>query len=737
MTRASNPTEKRKDGGRHSGLIPRVQVGYQSGLVEKTEQRPPPRLTDILSALPSSELAGLIKRLGIRIDRAKRLDPPSQVARVLVSLPDLRDTSRLPQASVELMHRVAESCGALVVDAVPSSLEPLAARGLMFARAATSHGRGKVELLMPAAYVVQLRTWEGEDPRGLRALLAQAPFEALTAIAGHYLGRTATPPVSLSLESAWEVLSDRAALATILAEMPSNERRVLEGVADQGGEVDTEELLELEREPLRIRTASGATPSRRGIGFALERRGLLVPVHPNRHIVPTQVMEILNADRYAERAKRREQVRTFVLSGDHAPRRARFSHDPTPLALAMAMASREPGHEAKPGLGTPKSVIAKLATRFGRDPQQVALLVALSRALGLWDPSALSTSAPPGALPCGPVSEMLFRAWVRGGAWDEARPEPEVLRLPPEQRDTSPVGALRDLVLEALQELGEDRWIPWPSLEGYLRTDERIAGIGRLLRRWAERVGIEAPQPLEIAERIVLESLPALGIVDLGEAERTSSHDLEDEHEQRLVTLRLTPRGRAVLSSEGATVRTSPREPSAFLDPNLLRVGPEAKIHQVLGLVGFVDIGGATDALELIVAPHTLSRALSLGFEADAIRQRIEGVAAVPEALARTLTQASVVVGTTSFVTASGFLWVEDASVRELLRTRKSTQELFVDPSPPGGLLVGPHIDLERLSRRCRTVGVEILHDGEVVRARTLAPPTTGGSGRYAKVSKG
>ncbi len=70
---------------------------------------------------------------------------------------------------------------------------------------------------------------------------------------------------------------------------------MLEGVEEDGGEVDTEELLELEREPLRLRTATGATPSRRGVGFSLERRALLVPVHPNRHVVPTEVSAIIGA----------------------------------------------------------------------------------------------------------------------------------------------------------------------------------------------------------------------------------------------------------------------------------------------------------------------------------------------------------------------------------------------------------------------------------------------------------
>jgi hypothetical protein len=136
-----------------------------------------------------------------------------------------------------------------------------------------------------------------------------------------------------------------------------------------------------------------------------------------------------------------------------------------------------------------------------------------------------------------------------------------------------------------------------------------------------------------------------------------------------------------------------------------------------------VEVGRAADTVDLIVAPQTLARALSAGFEADLLRQRIEAIAPLPETLSRTLAQASVVVGRGTFTPAAGFLWVDDANVRELLRTRRPTAELFVDPSPPAGLIVEAGVDIDRLSRRCRTVGVELISEGQVVRARTLPPP--------------
>jgi hypothetical protein len=681
------------------------------------KSRTPIRLAEILKALPSAELDSLVSRLGVRIDPAKRLDPPAQVARALVALPELRDPSRLPQPSVELLHRIAEARGVLVVPTLPPALQPLSERGIVFARA---ESKNHIELVLPAAYLVQLRAWEGEDPRGIRALLAQAPFETVSAIAGQYLGRPATTPIALSLETGWETLSDPQKLSDEIDKLSPTERRVLDGVEELGGEVDTEELLELEREPLRLRTASGATPSRRGVGFSLERRGLLIPVHPNRHVVPTEVARIIGATKHAEREARREQVKSFVRDGDHAPRRAKFSQDPAALVMALALAAREPGNEVRAGIGTPKSLVAKLATRFGRDPQHVALSIALSRAMGLWDASALSPSAPPGALSLYDLGRLLFTAWRRGGAWDEARSEPETLRLPAEQRDSSASGVVRDLVLEALRDLGESKWIPWPSLERYLSTDHRIPGLDRLLRRWAERVGVEVPEPMDIARRIVLESLPALGIIDLGE-------DDGDGDEAPQIALRLTPRGRALVADKAAPPDLTT---SKFLDTHVLRLGPTAKVSAVLGIFGFVDVGRVADALDLVVAPQTLARALSAGYEADSLRVRIEAIAPLPEGLSRSLAQASVVVGRGTFVPAMGFLWVDDPNVRELLRTRRSTAELFLDPSPQGGLLISAQVDLERLARRCRTVGVEISMEGQVLRARSMPPPGASGERR-------
>jgi hypothetical protein len=722
------------------------------------------RLEQVLRLLPARELTAIVEGLRINIDRGKRIDAPAQVARALVCLPEARDPSCLPETARQLLHRIIEAKGVLLVNALPSAVEPLVARGLVFARA--SEGGG-AELLLPIAYMVQLKTWEGENPRGVRALLTQVSPSVAAGIASHYLGSSATNPISLSLEAAWTALTDPTNLERELDALASAERRLLVAIEELGGEVDTEELLELEREPLRLRGASGATPSRRGVGFALERRGFLIPIHPNRHVIPSEVAALVGAGRRAARDERRRQIRAVVEGEDHSPRRASFARDVAPLALAMAASVREKNLDVRPDLGTPRSLVTRFATRFGQDAAIVALVAALSRAVGLWDGSARNGSAPPGSWSMNELGRQLFEVWHQGGAWDEARPDGEVLRAAGASREPSVIGVVRSIVLDSLVDLGEGRWIPWEAISGFLLTDSRAPGLARLLERWAQRCGFDPKEATleRVAERIAFESLHILGVVDVGEPEGSESaaattgapasgatrpfgaqartvsasgeHLRADGEEPEADSpevdspeawdegglassaglrrasvpriLRITPRGRAYLSGVTPAVR---RE-SIFRDSQVLRLGEEVTVAGVLALVPFVEVGRVDEQLDVVISTTSVSNALASGLEAAVIRQRLESVAALPEPVARALVQASAVLGRAHYVSTPGFLWVDDPELRELLRTRRQTADLFIEPSPPGGLLLAAGVDLERVMLRCRTLGVEVVTDAE------------------------
>jgi hypothetical protein len=660
------------------------------------------RLEAMLRSFDDPALRALASRIGVRIDPAKRIDGVTQVARAIVQAPEIREPSSLGAPAAALFHAVAAARGTLRVGAVPQGLDVLVSHGFLFAR---RDAQG-LELLMPTAVLGQVSSGSGEDARSLRALVSQASLETLTAIAGHYLGRPATLPVALALEPALEVLLDDARLRAELAALPPLESRLLQSIEEVGGEVDTVELLDLEKEPLRLRGLSGMSAGRRGAAFALERRGLLVPVHPNRHLIPSEVSAALSESSNVRRATERAAIRAEVLTGDHAPPRARYAFDPAPLALAMATLVRDPTIEWKPTLGTPKSLLSRLTTRVGREPKAVGLLVAVSRSMGLWDASALSVAAPPGSLRVEELGAALYAAWRRSGVWDEARAEPEVLRAVEGAREPSPIGALRGLVEDALRALGDGGWVPWAALERYVLADPKTAAIERLLRRWGERTGLPVPSLAQVVARLGHDSLPALGIIDVGEDDGGA------------LVVRLTPLGRSVCG-EPSPAR-GPAQSAFDGDGRTLTLGHQARVAQVLALASFTNVVTSQGVLVVEVTRASVERAVSAGADPQTLRARLETLAPIAPEAARVLDEVGAVVARASYVQASGFLWIGDDQVRELLRKKKSTADLFVDPSPPGGLLLAPDLELDKVVRRCRALGVEIEWNGEVLRARSV-----------------
>ena len=231
---------------------------------------------------------------------------------------------------------------------------------------------------------------------------------------------------------------------------------------------------------------------------------------------------------------------------------------------------------------------------------------------------------------------------------------------------------------------------------------------------------LEPVEPMEVARRIVHESLPALGILDLGEDEDLP-RDPEFDGDAPPVALRLTARGRALLADK-APPATRPRRSSSTRTccGSARRRGSGA----VLAVAPFVEVGRAAETLDLIVAPQTLARALSAGVEADVLRARIEALAPLPESLSRTARAGERRRRPRRrWQPAAGFLWVEDAQrprdAPHAPRRRRSSSSIR---RRRAGLLVDAGVDLDRLARRCRTVGVEVVVDGQVVRARTLPP---------------
>lgn len=660
-------------------------------------------LVESIESLSSDELYALAERFRISLDPSKRISMETQLARGLVILAHARNPALLPRTQAELVWRVAEAQGALPFDVLPAAAQPLIEAGLLF-RASCTTG---TLLQLPLAYLAQMNVWEGDDPRGVRALLSQTPSAVAAAVAGEYLGRPATLPTCLSLEPALRALLSPERLAAALSALPPAERQLLSAIEERGGEVDTEELLDLEQEPLRLRGAAGVTQSRKSLGYALERRGFLIPLHPNHHVIPTEVVRIVGRSRRQVREKSRAEIRRSVFAQDHAPRRASFSSDPAWVALAFALSVRKHKTTIKPERGTPKSLVHKLAARHGCSPDTVALIAALSRALGLWGDGALSETTPPGALAVGDLGECLFQLWRKGGSWDEAREHGEVLRVSTRPREASAVGVIRELMLEVLCELGEGRWVPWQSVAGYLLADTRHEALTRLLYRWAQRNAQPPVSVADLATRIGLQTLHSLGVVDVGDEEEPGMGP----------ALRVTPRGRSWIDDTRAV---GARGESSFIGDDTLRIGPNTTVSQTLALSPLVEIGRVAERLDLAVSQAGIAAQLAAGVPVNELRATLTQIAPIPSRLQASITDASAVLGQAEWIPSAGFLWVGDPKIRDRLRSKRQTASLFVDPSPPGGLLLRPQVPVEKLAVRCRALGIEVLFAG----AKLCAKPS-------------
>lgn len=687
-----------------------------SGNRPTDEARPRPLgIVEALRLLPDAALHRLCVSQKIHVDPAKRIDTATQVARAIVGGPGSRVVEQFTGSEQQLLRSIAELGGVMTVATPPAGLPSLVDKGILFTRPTLAGG---LQVHLPVAMLLQLPVWEGEDPCSVRSLLATCAEAPAAAIATHYLGRAATHPIRISLEPAWRALTDPDAVREGLFELAPAERDLLGKIERLGGEVTTEELLDLEREPMRLRTATGVSQARRGIGFSLERRGFLVPVHPDRHIVPSEVLRVVGERHRRQREDERAAIRTLAGESQHEPLRASYGEEPSSLAVALAMHVRHLDIQVKPGVGTPTSLVQRLSTRFGADVERVRLLAALSRAVGLWDDGAEDAALPPGRLRVGELDAALVNAWLSGSAWNEALEEGETGRVAGTARLRSALAQLRRIVVEALRELASDRWIPLGVVEKYVLREHRIPGLRRLVSRWGKQSSQETLPIEAVVHRMLVESLHHIGCVDLASADEDASARPPGESATTQSSLvRVTALGRRALHGIEPPGTHRRVRASSFGSGNVLEVGFDARVAVVLFLSRFFDVGSVSGKVQLELTTAGVARAVSEGVDSDSLRDRLASVAVLPNAVQRMLAAASEVVGEASFVPIEGFLWVADPGVRKLLMTRRQTKSLFLDPSPPGGLLVLPGVSLQMLSRRARTLGVRIVGDAEGVEA--------------------
>lgn len=642
------------------------------------------RLADALAALDARSFERLCRRRGVVVDPKKRLAPAEQAARQLADHARTVALSDLPEPAQKVAWLLATRGEGAPRKELGGGVLPLIEQDLVF----TVPG-SRERVAMPAELRVTLPPGPGEDRLSARALLAVQSEEVWTALGTQLLGRRPVGPPALFMGEVLERLETPAGIDELLGSLSPKQRRLLEAIEARGGQLETDELLELERSPLRVAVAGGAALPTRTAAYHLSARGLLLPRARGLWAVPTEVAERVGAVRRAvERAERQRLLARVAEDEELSPARAVLADDPGALAVALLAALRRRGALPPDGRGVRRRELEAAAAELGAPAEQAELLVALARAAGArLEQSALSEAG-----------AVLFATWRGTDAWDEARRDADAHRGGEELAQlATPTRALREVLLDLLEAMPPDRFAPADELARASGRDLRASGAARLLERASRRArGRLLGQPSEVARRILAESLPALGALDRARAEGAE-------------VVRLSARARRWLAGAAAP---GAREPSRWEGGGRLRVGPGARVRAILAAAEAGHAIASGGVLTLRIDDGAVAAALGRGGDAGALREALEALASpldpgADRAIARALESLRPRL---SIVPVSAFVPIEDPALRERLIRDDELRDLFVSPSPAGGVLVREGVDRSALARALARAGV-VLED--------------------------
>jgi hypothetical protein len=683
------------------------------------------RLQDALALLSPAEREALRERRRIVLDPRKRIDEIEQTARALVAETDLRH-SRFPAEVRMLLARLATANGRLANAATDPGAALLCDLGIAYRAqlegASGARGAGRTgkrlaagTLVLPSAFLVQVPPSDGDDPRSLRVCLGFVENDILPSLVATVVGRPLAVTGPLALQEVWEVLSAPGEIAARVGQLTSAEARLLDAIERAGSEVTTEELLALDQTPGLYRTAAGIAVPKRGAPFMLQRRGLLYPIGVDRFVLPTEVSRVVGASRQAERAERRARLLTTLRADDHAPRRARYARDPSLAAGAALAMLRWWEVPLRDDAGAPRGSVRRIAERLGEREETVALLVALCRAAGLGRLLQPDQAAPGSltGLAVADLGALLRTTYRRGGAWDETRLDPEVARSGVAERATTAAPALRMILLDALEELARDRWVPVDVLVRYALDDPRAAGAARIHERARrERPGMHRDTVEQVLRGMLTESLPAIGLVDVG----------EDGVAVRLATRE----GTAQVASTASVSRASLEVPSSL------------PLHHVLELADFAEpdhVRPEGGALVFTMGSGAVARARARGLEPAVVLGRLAAVGVHPP-LPTAVSDLIAGLGTArevALLPVSAALLVEDPGLRAELLGDASVRRMLVDADVGALLLVRADVDATRLQARLARLGVRLqsvasesasdAHEERAATASSSPPP--------------
>lgn len=651
-------------------------------------------LSELLRGMAEPERAALAEKTHVRLDEGKRIGSDQQLARALVARPEQKSLRGLSAAERAVVFTLAQAQVESRTEAASLPTPLLAAAFALCERAwvfrAPERGAEATQFVLPTAHLLQLPSWEGEDPLSLRRLLSLQGPDVASGIV-RYFGGPAVAPWTLGLELVYETLSEPVRLQAEVSGLGDSEGRLLREICRLGGEIESIELLDLEREPLRLSGAWGVSTSRRGVSFELERRAFLLPISSNRYAVAAEVHALVVATERGRAIAEQQRLRTRIDASTVEPLRAQFSRDPVPYVLGMALqAQRREGLRAN--VGTPRSLWSAIGQSLGLEPAVAELFAVLGRGLGLWTP-------PEPWRELGTVAELyprLIEIWRLGVVWDLGRAEPEVLRAPASARAPSPARDVAKALLDALKDIGTQRWVALEVLGQLTLSDPRLVNIDARLERWAKRLGLAVPEASVLIARAI-QDLFALGVLD--RADRAEALGTSSAVHVAVRTRSLW--SQAAPASEAAVAVQA-------LGPLRFEVGPATQIAATLAASALLEPAGFEQRLTFEVSAQSVEQFALAGGTAAQMRALLEPLGTWTDASQALVEEATRSRVRLDLAPAAGFVWIEDEALRERLRTQTGLAALFIEPSPPGGLLVRTGVSLERLLKACRARGIAL-----------------------------
>lgn len=662
------------------------------------------KLLELILSLAPGRVEELAARWHIAIDRKKRLTVAEQVARGLVPVPRWIEQAKLSDGAREALRLLAASPRGLALRSLPEDVSSLIEQGFVYL-----DPQRVSRVVLPSAFRLQLPGSPSDSPRAARLLLESVPEEARRELCQFHLQRLPPLPWPMLLETVLERLEDTAWVKAELTQLADSERALLSAIDGAGGEVSAEEVLELSREPVRIAHGGSVQVPRRSAIFSLARRGLVL-ARQQGWLIPDEIERVVGRERRARAGAERQRLLMSRHLLELTPARADHAAPPGMLTVALlaelsSVRARveEPRTNATDplrleGRGASKLAVRRASLQLAIAPERAELLTCLARAEGL----LYATT------PIDTVSDRIWNAWRRGGAWDEAAREPDMFR-PGHPMTAKATLLVREALLDTLMLLPPTQFALASDVLATTASDRRSLSAQRALSL-AARSGHDVLANVADLTRALLErSLPFLGLIDVGQIAEGSVLRLAasarawlDASQSGEVSEPM-PEQAAHWRGEGALVKSAPEgAPVAVrgsaVRSDILVCGARCSVASVLEAARYGRSWLDEEGVAIELTAESLSRGADHDPDLAGLRTALGSlVGSLPESLRTALQKATAQRPLFHMVRIGGFLEIDDEALRQALYGDSEGPGVFAAPPLAEGLLVRPGVAESRV----------------------------------------